>query len=163
MHPQGFDVRKLLELRRRHGDRLVEHLDGEVRPAADLFDVEADVLVPGARPGIIDERRAAALRIAVVAPAANVPYTRKGLETLRRRGVPALADFVCNAGATIGYVAGVKSAEHALRAVEKRVRELTRRSLEHPDGPFAGAAAAAEAALRKWVAPEQMPDGPPLA
>jgi glutamate dehydrogenase (NAD(P)+) len=160
---RGFDVDELLELRRRHGDALVHHLGVEVRPATALFEAEADVLVPGARPGVIDEGRAKALRARVVAPAANVPYTRAGLTALRERGIPALADFVCNSGATIGYVAGVKSPAHALRAVEKRVRDLTRRSLEHEAGPHAGAAEIAEAHLRKWIPEEQMPDGPPLA
>jgi len=41
--------------------------------------VEADVLVPGARIGVIDEKRAGLLRVRVVAPAANVPYTHAAL------------------------------------------------------------------------------------
>jgi glutamate dehydrogenase (NAD(P)+) len=163
MRDRGFDVQELLELRRRHGDRLVAHLGDDVLPPGELFAAQADLLVPGARPGVVDERRAAALSARVVAPAANVPYTRAGLEALKRRGILALADFVSNSGATIGYVAGVKDAAHALRAVEKRVRELTRRSLEHKEGPLAGAAEIAEAHLRKWIAADQMPDGPPLA
>lgn len=161
--PDGFDVGQLLELRERHGDRLVEHVGVEVRRPADLFDVEADVLVPGARPGVIDAARAAALRVKVVAPAGNVPYTREGLEALRRRGIQALADFACNGGATIGYMVRLASAEEAEREVERRVRELTMKSLEHRQGPFEGARAAAEAYLRTWLTPEQMPDGPPLA
>jgi glutamate dehydrogenase/leucine dehydrogenase len=162
VQPQGFDVEELLELRSRHGDRLVEHLRVDVRPAAELFAMEADVVVPGARPGVIDEERAAHVRAMVVAPAANVPYTASGLDVLRRRRIPALADFVCNSGATIGYVAGVQTAEEALSRVEERVRELTRASLEHPEGPHRGASELAEEHLRTWAA-EQMPDGPPLA
>src|SRR5438128_1194507 len=42
VRPEGFDVEELLELRSRHGDRLVQHLGLDVRPAADLFGVEAD-------------------------------------------------------------------------------------------------------------------------
>jgi glutamate dehydrogenase/leucine dehydrogenase len=159
---EGFDVEQLLELRSRHGDRLVEHLGAEVRPPAELFTVEADVLVPGARPGVIDEERASRVAAKVVAPAANVPYTRGGLERLRQRGIPALADFVCNSGATIGYVVGVSTAEEAVARVEERVRELTQASLEHPHGPHRGASEIAERHLRTWAA-DQMPDGPPLA
>jgi glutamate dehydrogenase (NAD(P)+) len=160
--PEGFDVEELLGLRSAHGDRLVEHLGVQVRPAVHLFAVEADVLVPGARPGVIDEERAAHVRSKVVAPAANVPYTAHGLDVLRRRGVPALADFVCNAGATIGYVAGVNSVDEALASVENRIRELTRASLEHAEGPHRGATEIAERHLSTWAA-DQMPDGPPLA
>jgi len=163
VRPDGFEVEELLELRARHGDRLVEHVGAEVKPAGDLFGVEVDVLVPGARPGILDDKRAAALAAKVVAPAANVPYTKGGLETLGRRGIPALADFVCNSGATIGYVSGVTTADQALQGVEQRVEELTRASLEHPEGPHRGAAEIAERHLRTWVSEGQMPDGPPLA
>ncbi|TMD01303.1 MAG: Glu/Leu/Phe/Val dehydrogenase [Chloroflexi bacterium] len=162
--PSGFDVKELLHLRSQYGDRLIEHLAEEVQPVAGLFLVEADVLVPGARIGVIDESRARALKARVVAPGANVPYTAGALEVLRERGIPALADFVCNSGATIGYVTdGLLRADEAVAAVEKRVRELTKESVRDPNGPHAGAARIAEAHLRTWLEPAQMPDGPALA
>ncbi len=160
----GFDVEELLALRAAHGDRMVEHLGATVRSPAELFEVQADVLVPGARVGVIDEARAAALDVRVVAPAANVPYTEGGLRVLHRRGIPALADFVCNAGATIGYMtAELTTQRQALAAVEQRVRELTLAGLEDPDGAVIGASRIAEDFMRTWVAPDQMPGGPPLA
>lgn len=161
---EGFDVGELLALRAEHGDHLIEHVGERLRRAQDLFGVEADVFVPGARIGVIDEARARALRARVVAPAANVPYTRAGLDVLRERGIVALADFVCNSGATIGYAAGdVATAEDAVQAVEARVRDLTRQAMSDPAGPFEGARKLAEAHLRTWVDPAQMPDGPALA
>lgn len=159
----GFDPEQLLELRQQHGDRLIDHLGVEVRPPEELFALEADVLVPGARPGVIDDARGASLQVKVVAPAGNVPYTRGGLQALRRRGIHALADFACNCGATIGYEAHLGSAEEAEQAIEERVRELTTVSLEHPEGPFEGARVTADEYLRSWLAPEQLPDGPALA
>ncbi len=162
--PAGFDVDELLALRAQHGDRLVEHLGLEVGSAADLFEVEADVLVPGARIGVIDEPRARTLRARVVAPGANVPYTAPALGVLKERAIPALADFICNSGATMGYVtAALTTANEAVAAVEKRVRELTIESLEDPSGPVSGARRIAEAHLRTWVDESQMPDGPALA
>src|SRR5438128_19512 len=56
--PQGFDVEELWRERARHGDDVVRHLDAAVRPPQALFDVEADVLIPGARIGAIDAERA---------------------------------------------------------------------------------------------------------
>jgi glutamate dehydrogenase (NAD(P)+) len=160
----GFDVNELLELRAQHGDRLVEHVNSEVKPPGELFLVDADVLVPGARIGVVDEERAGALKARVVAPAANVPYTVGGLRVLRERKIPALADFVCNSGATIGYVTDtLVTAEEAVAAVERRVHELTRVSLEHPDGPLMGARRLAEDHLRTWLDERQMPEGPALA
>lgn len=162
--PVGFGVDELLDLRAEHGDRLVDYLGAVVVPAADLFTVDADVLVPGARIGVIDDPRARALNARVVAPGANVPYTAAALEVLRERGIPALADFVCNAGATTGYVTdGLETAEQAVAAVEQRIRELTLASLEDPQGPLSGARRIADAHLRTWLDNSQMPDGPAVA
>ena len=160
----GFDVEELLRLRAEHGDRLVEHVDEPVSPAAELFQVGSDVLVPGARIGVIDEARAKTLQARVVAPAANVPYTRQGLEVLWDRGITTLADFVCNSGATIGYATrGLTCAAEAAAAVEKRIRELTLEAMEDAAGPFEGSRKLAEAHLKTWLDSAQMPDGPALA
>lgn len=165
--PAGLDVDELLALRREHGDRCIEHLGRRVVPAAALYEADADVLVPGARTGSLDGPRAALVRAGVVAPAANVPYTAAGLATLEARGVVALADFVCNAGATIGYLAErsrqLRTAGEVRDAVANAVRAATTTAVGHPSGPFAGATEAAEEFLRTWRDPDGMPEGPPLA
>lgn len=163
----GLDIVALLELRAKHGDRCVEHLGTPVLPTTELFEVDTDVLVPGARTGVIDADRAARLRARVISPAANVPYTVRGLSILRERGILALADFVCSAGATIGYVqelfGELPDADAAHDIVDEWITDLTRRSMAHPDGPFAGASAMAEEFLRTWREPDALPDGPALA
>ncbi len=158
----GFDVEELWRLRSLHGDALVEHAGTEVLPTAALFETPADVLVPGARTGVIDVERSRRLPVRVVAPAANVPYVAGTPAILHARGVLALADFVCNAGGVIGYLFGADSS-HAdvLRSVEQRIREMTAQALAHPDGPFAGACASAHRFLRTWR--EGEPPPPPLA
>jgi glutamate dehydrogenase/leucine dehydrogenase len=164
LDPKGFAADDLLALRERHGDRLVESVGVPAQRSSAVYEAEADVLVPGARTGVLDEATAGRVRAPVVAPAANVPYTAGGLAALRERGLLALADFVCNAGATVGYLSphGLGQAG-VLERVEARVRELTETALRHPDGPYAGACAFADAHLRTWLAPEQLPDRPPLA
>ena len=158
----GFDVEGLWAARAEHGDRFVEHLGLEVRRPGALFDVAADVVVPGARTGVIDRARAESLRAAVVVPASNVPYTAAGLDVLRARGVDALPDFVCNAGAVLGYQSP-RDATHAevLATVAERISDLVRRASAHPDGPYAGACTIALDFLRSW---RDRPDPePPLA
>ncbi|MGW0810454.1 Glu/Leu/Phe/Val dehydrogenase dimerization domain-containing protein [Nonomuraea sp. NPDC002799] len=163
----GLDVAALFELRAEHGDGCVHRLGRPVLPPETLYEVAADVLVPGARTGVLDQDRAARVRARVVAPAANVPYTAAGLRVLQQRAVVPLADFVCSAGATIGYLAereGVVTGPESVRAlVDERVGHLTAASLEHPGGPFAGACEQAEEFLGTWCAPAELPDGPPLA
>jgi glutamate dehydrogenase/leucine dehydrogenase len=164
VEPRGFDVSELWAKRATHGDRLVRHLGGEVRAPSALFDVAADVVVPGARTGAIDPERARRIATRVVAPAANVPYVAGTPEILRGRGIGALPDFVCNAGAVIGYVSNtITSHEDMLALVERRIAGILCRSLEHRDGPFAGGCAAAEEFLRRWRPASGMPQGRPLA
>ena len=162
--PSGLDVEQLLALRRIHGDDCVAHYGPEPGPPGLLFTaVEADVLVPGTRPGVISREVAEALppTVRVVAPAANVPYTREGADVLHRRGIAALPDFVCNAGAVIGYRSAQEaSPETVLADVDRRIVELTSEALSHPGGPLAGACERATAFLRGWWGE---PPAPPFA
>jgi glutamate dehydrogenase/leucine dehydrogenase len=162
--PLGFDVDELWRLRARHGDDFVRHAGIEVLPPSALFDVEADVLVPGARPGVIDLERAGHLRVRAIVPAANVPYAAGTIKILRERGVLALADFICNAGAVMGYLSPAASShEEVLESVERKIRELVAAASSHPRGPFAGASALAEEFLGTWRDTSGMPRAPALA
>jgi len=162
--PAGLDVELLLALRRVHGDACVVRYGRPAGPPGELFTaVDADVVVPGTRPGVIDARTAGSLPpgVRVVAPAANVPYTAEGADVLRRRGIVALPDFVCNAGAVIGYRSAVGAAPgEVLTAVDATITGLTTEALLHHDGPLAGACELAGKFLRSWWGE---PPGPPFA
>jgi glutamate dehydrogenase (NAD(P)+) len=162
--PSGLDVDRLLTLRRTHGDACVLRYGLPVMASHQLFtEVNADVLVPGTRPGAIDAQTARSLPpgVRVIAPAANAPYTRAGAEVLRQRGIAALPDFVCNAGAVIGYRSAADATpDQVLAAVEARIGELIRAALGHPGGSLAGACEQAGGFLRSWWGE---PPGPPYA
>ena len=161
--PAGLDVERLLELRSRYGDGCVARYGRAVGPPADLFTVEADVLVPGARPGVISSKVARSLppAVHVVAPAANVPYTSGSAEVLRGRGVAALPDFVCNAGAVLGYRSAPEDTPGKVLAdVAARISEIISGVLNHPSGPLLGACEDAAAFLRSWWGE---PPAPPFA
>jgi len=151
--PAGLDIARLLELRRGYGDDCVARYGGPVAPPALLFTAEADVIIPGARPGVISEQVAQSLApaVRVVAPAANVPYTMAGAEVLRGRKIAALPDFVCNAGAVLGYRSAPEDTPaQVLDAVADRITGIISDALSHPDGPLAGACEQAAAFLRSW-------------
>jgi glutamate dehydrogenase/leucine dehydrogenase len=163
--PAGLDVERLWALRTEHGDGAVAVLAGDqLAPPEALFTVDADVIVPGARPGTIDARRASELRCRVVAPAANVPYTADSVAVLRARGVVALPDYVCSAGAVIGYRSPRDATPaEVLTDVQARLAQLVQQILDHPDGALAGGTEIAEAFLATWRGPNGLPPGPPLA
>lgn len=162
--PAGLDLDELWEARAAHGDHLVTELGRACLPRDALFEVDADVLVPGARVGVIDERRAVRLGARAVVPAANVPYTAAGLAALGRRGIAAHADFVCNAAAVVGYTSpATASQQDVLDRVEETIGELVRACATGARGPFAAASDVAERFLGTWRSPSGLPPGPPLA
>ncbi|MEX0875491.1 MAG: Glu/Leu/Phe/Val dehydrogenase dimerization domain-containing protein [Actinomycetota bacterium] len=162
--PSGLDVELMLGLRREHGDAVVRHVGGDFSSSpASLWDAQADILVPGARTGVITPKVAERLRIPWIAPAANAPYVREALEVLRQRRIRYLPDFVCNAGATIGYTSRPGDSGELFRVVEDKISSLMGEASADPRGPFEGACAIAERYIETWRGPEGMPEGPPLA
>ncbi len=162
--PAGLDVELLLALRRTHGDACVARYGLPAEPPGHLFTaVAADVVVPGTRPGVIGTEVAGSLPpgVLVIAPAANAPYTGPGAEVLAGRGIVALPDFVCNAGAVIGYRSAPTATPAAVLAdVEARITELIREAMSNPGGPLAGACERAGGFLRGWWGE---PPRPPFA
>ena len=162
--PSGLDVELLLTLRRAHKDACVLHYGRPAGPPAELFTAAgADVVVPGTRPGVIDGQTAGSLPagVGVIAPAANVPYTARGADVLRQRGIVALPDFVCNSGAVLGYRAAPDATpDQVLAAVGATITDLITDVMRHPGGPLAGACERAQQFLRGWWGE---PTGPPFA
>jgi glutamate dehydrogenase (NAD(P)+) len=152
--PAGLDVEGLLALRRAYGDACVLHYGRAAGPPGELFTaVDADVIVPGTRPGVISARAARSLPqgVRVIAPAANAPYTAAGADVLDQRGIVALPDFVCNAGAVIGYRSVADATpDQILADVEATISGLIHEALGHPSGPLAGACDRAGQFLRGW-------------
>jgi glutamate dehydrogenase (NAD(P)+) len=152
--PDGLDVEELLALREHHGDRLVAHGRRPVRSREALFELDCDVLVPGARPDSIPVGVAERLDCAVVAPGANIPYGAGAVEVLYRRGILAIPDFVSNAGATYLYDVVDQNAEPqaALSAIEAGVRETVARTLATADTLAITPSAAALREARAYLA-----------
>jgi glutamate dehydrogenase (NAD(P)+) len=123
--PEGLDVEELLALRELHGDRLVHFGAQSARPREALFELDCDVLVPGARPYSISPSVAERIGCAVVAPAANIPYGPGAAEVLHRRGIVAVPDFVSNSGGVHLYETADqdKEPEEVLAGIETAVRE----------------------------------------
>lgn len=163
-HGGGFDVDELVQARAEHGESFVHHLGLEVHRPRELHELPVDVLVPGARTGVLDAELAERVQATVVAPAANVPYTREGLDVLRRQGVAALPDFVCNGGAVLAYRASrALTPDEVLRSVDRQIGERIEAAKLAKADPFRHAALLAETFLSTWIPADLRPDGPPLA
>jgi glutamate dehydrogenase (NAD(P)+) len=154
--PNGLDVDELLELRERHGDRLVEHAALPARQREELFELDVDVLVPGARPDSITVGVAESVRCAVVAPGANIPYAPGAVEALQRRGIVALPDFISNSGGVHLYesVEQDDAPEVALTKIEALVADAVSRTLRSADAEGLTPLAAALREVRAYLAAE---------
>lgn len=105
--------------------------------------------------------RAMPQSVRVIAPAANAPYTREGAEVLRERDILALPDFVCNAGAVLGYRAPADATpEQVLTAAGTTIAEVITAIMPHGGGPLAGGMAQARQFLLGWWGD---PPAPPFA
>jgi glutamate dehydrogenase (NAD(P)+) len=154
--PAGLDVEQLLELRGRFGDRLVENAAREARPREELFGLEVDVLVPGARPDSITRKVAERIRCAVVSPGANIPYAPGAVEVLHGRGVVAIPDFISNSGGVHLYesVEQDDEPEAALAKIEELVAETVTRALAAADAEGVTPLDAALRDVRAYLAAE---------
>jgi glutamate dehydrogenase (NAD(P)+) len=142
---EGLAVEELIALRTRHGDRLVDQTGTPARPREELFELECDVLVPGARPDSITPEVARRVRCAVVAPAANAPYHPDAIGVLHGRGIVGVPDFIANAGGVHLYVSVSQSdaPDTALAVIEEKIRDAVAQTLasadEHGLTPLAAA------------------------
>ena len=135
--PDGIDVPRLLELRRAHGDACVEAYAGAPLGAPEgLFALPVEVLVPGARPYVIDESNADRVRARIVVSGGNICITRAAEELLFERGILSVPDFVSNSGGMIASLVDFHGGEpdQAFRAIEGRIRPTTRDVLERAVG-----------------------------
>lgn len=143
--PDGLAIEELIALRNRYGDRFVDHAHTPAHAREKLFEIECDVLVPGARPDSITVGVADRARCTVVAPAANAPYAAGATEVLHRRGIIGVPDFVANAGGIHLYVSVSDSdtPESALAVIEQKIRAVVAHTLaiaeEHGITPIAAA------------------------
>lgn len=160
----GFGLDELLDARAAHGDVFVHHLDLEVHPPRELHELRVDVLVPGARVGVLDADLAPKVQATVVAPAANVPFSAAGLDALRRGGVVALPDFVCNGGAVVAHQSppGL-TPDEVLRRVDREIGDRIEAAKLAKMDPFRHATTLADTFLTTWVPADQRPDGPAVA
>ncbi len=100
----GFDVQSLLAARAACGDVFIEERPFSSRaiPLEALLELEADLLVPAARPWCIHHQNVSRVRAAIIAPAANCPLVDGVGPALARQGVLYVPDFVCNLGGVYG-------------------------------------------------------------
>ena len=107
-NPDGIDVNALWDHVYHNKSNIKRSVAGfagaQAIAANDLFDIEADIFVPAALGGTINESVAERLKVKLIAEGANGPTTPEGDQVLARRGIDVIPDIIANAGGvTVSY------------------------------------------------------------
>lgn len=101
----GLDVEELLKLREEYGDDIVNKYESDdliKLEKEDLFelssDYSTDIIIPGARPDIINEKNVEKIEPKAIIPISSAPYQEGVLQTLNEKNILAMPDFITNSG-----------------------------------------------------------------
>ncbi|MFH1257655.1 MAG: Glu/Leu/Phe/Val dehydrogenase, partial [Candidatus Micrarchaeota archaeon] len=128
----GLDVKVLESVKQKTGS-VINYKPGKVLKGEELFGLPVDVLIPGARPDVINDSNKDAVRAKLIVEAANIPMPEKVEAELEKRGIRVIPDFVANAGGVISsYVETINgSPESMFKIVEEKIRRNTLTVLKH--------------------------------
>jgi len=127
-NPDGLDVKKLLELRKLYGDGFVSQYGaGEMVATDRIFGLPIDILIPGARPYVINAKNVDSIQARVISSIANIPITDDAEDILYQRGIFSVPDFISNAGGVLVALVDILSgtAEDVFRALREMIGSLT--------------------------------------
>jgi glutamate dehydrogenase (NAD(P)+) len=96
-NPGGLDAGELAEHVTRTGS-VVGFEGGQPIDGADIWSLDAELIVPAALEGAIDVAAAAAIKASVVVEAANGPTTPEADQLLEARQITVVPDILANAG-----------------------------------------------------------------
>ncbi|MDJ0630125.1 MAG: Glu/Leu/Phe/Val dehydrogenase [Rhodobacter sp.] len=155
--PEGFDLSRLDALKA-DGRAVIDYAGAEAADRDAVITADCDILVPAARPDIIDTSNAGAIRAKLIVQGANIPATEEAEAELHDRGVMVIPDFIANAGgvicASVEYRGGTES--QAMTTIAEKIRKNTQEVLNevraHGTLPRAAANALAESRLREAMA-----------
>ena len=106
---------------------MLDYPDGEKLDRDAIIGVICDIWIPAARPDVIRLDNVQRLQTKLVLQGANIPITADAEETLHRRGILSIPDFIANAGgvicAAVEYHGGSRA--QALATIDEKIRANT--------------------------------------
>lgn len=127
----GLDVKKLIEVKKKEGS-VIYYEGGEVKASDELFYLDVDILVPGARPNVITEENFERVKAKYIVEAANIPIPVEVERKLEEKGKVVLPDLLVNAGGVISSWAELMgfSPKEMFKVVEEKITNNTSAVLE---------------------------------
>ena len=123
----GLDV-EALDAIKEAGGSVADCTDGQQWPIEQTVEMDCDVLIPAARPDVIDANNVSRVRARIIVQGANIPVTAEAEVTLHRQGVLCVPDFIANAGGVICAALEYQGAPESgvLATIEDKIGRNTR-------------------------------------
>lgn len=100
----GLNPEKIVKLKNEYGNTFVNHYSKEVLiDKKSLFEKQADILVPGARPDSINYSNIEKIKSKMIVPIANIAAVERVEELLFEKGIVYVPGFVSNCGGILAY------------------------------------------------------------
>jgi len=135
-NPKGLNINFLTDLfAKTH--KVTTCPDTKVMPTDAILALDADILVPAARGGVINLNNATSIKASLISEGANLPASPEAEKILQKRlGKWVIPDFVCNAGGVVGsYVEYIgKPAKEAFSVIDEKLSKNTERIFELAQG-----------------------------
>ncbi|MGD9294232.1 MAG: Glu/Leu/Phe/Val dehydrogenase [Roseobacter sp.] len=129
--PDGFDLPRLVALKA-EGHSVTEYPDAAIGEREAVIGADCDILIPAARPDVINKSNVAAIQAKLIVEGANIPTTDEAAAELHARGVLVIPDFIANAGgvicASVEYHGGTE--KQAKTTIAEKIEQNTREVLE---------------------------------
>lgn len=131
----GLDFEKLMSVKKEKGS--VINYPAETYCCEELFGLDVDILIPGARPDVINKNNFESVKAKIIVEAANIPIKPEIEQNLHERNVLIIPDFVANAGGVISsYVEYLGGSEKEMfdminEKISKNTKLVLKRSKEN--------------------------------
>ncbi|MFZ3170235.1 MAG: Glu/Leu/Phe/Val dehydrogenase [Candidatus Methanoperedens sp.] len=126
---KGLNVEELIRIKGSTGS-VINYKNAEVLKTTDLLLINTDILIPAARPDVINDANADVVDAKMIVEGANIPITESAEKLLHDRGILIVPDFVANAGgvitASVEYHGGTEliALDRTKSMVRKNTKEL---------------------------------------
>ena len=127
----GIRYSQAIEIKKKFSS-ITSYPDAKVLDGKQLFELKVDILIPGARPNVINQTNYNNVKAKLIVEAANLPIEHAIEKKLAQKKILIVPDFVANAGGVISsYAEYVGMTENQMfRLVEEKITKNTSLVLE---------------------------------
>lgn len=106
--------------------------EGQALTDAELFKLDVDILVPGARPDVITMGNVRDINARMIVPGANIAVTAEAEKHLADKGTLVVPDFVANAGGVIAGAVELRggTVEESFQTIKAKIRQNVKAVLD---------------------------------